>query len=352
MRGLSAQGRALPRGMRIVLVAALAASVVFLLRGAFTQLLFQAALAFLLSWMASPLCKWLEKRLPPGLAALLSLLSFLLAVLALLWLLVPQLFKQGRLALEAVPDLIDLMQGALERLSQTPIFLRVGLTSDALEDALAGLGDKIMSGAPGVAKRAAGAAGALARAFLAPVLAYYFLRDRETFCFQLSLWIPLQYRRRALTALQEMRREVSGYFRGQLLVSAATGALTALGLLIVGAPSWLLLGLVMGLCDLIPYAGPYLGAVPIVLFSLPQGAYTALWALVTVVAVQQVESLFLSPRLMSGATGLHPAYVLLLLSAGGLIAGLPGMLLALPVFVCARGAVRALQCAAQGTPRP
>ena len=63
--------------------------------------------------------------------------------------------------------------------------------------------------------------------------------------------------------------------------------------------------------------------------------------------VQQIESVILSPRLMSGATGLHPAWVLLLLSGGGLAAGLTGMLLALPLFVCLRGAARAIQCAKQ-----
>ena len=200
---------------------------------------------------------------------------------------------------------------------------------------------------PKVLQRIASASGKLMQAFLAPVLAFYFLRDRELFCFQLSLLIPLQQRKKLLTALREMRREIAGYLRGQLLVSSAVGILTAIGLLIVGVPAWLLLGIVMGVCDLIPYVGPYLGGIPIVLFSLPQGLYTVLWAVVAVVAVQQAESMFLSPQLMSGVTGLHPAYVLLLLSAGGLLGGIAGMLLSLPLYVCARGAVRALQCAAR-----
>ena len=97
----------------------------------------------------------------------------------------------------------------------------------------------------------------------------------------------------------------------------------------------------MGLCDLIPYVGPWLGAVPIVLFTLPQGIHAVVWAVIAIVAVQQTESLFLSPHFMSGATGLHPAYVLLLLSFGGLIGGLGGMLLTLPLFICLRGALRA-----------
>ena len=103
------------------------------------------------------------------------------------------------------------------------------------------------------------------------------------------------------------------------------------------------LGLLMGACELIPYVGPLIGGVPIVLFALPMGLPATLWALGVTIAVQQLEGYFLSPRLMAGATGLHPVYVMLLLSAGGLLGGLAGMILALPAFVCLRGAFRVLR---------
>ena len=73
-----------------------------------------------------------------------------------------------------------------------------------------------------------------------------------------------------------------------------------------------------------------------------------LWGLGVTIFVQQVEGYYLSPRLMSGAMDLHPVYVLGLLSAGGLLGGLPGMVAALPLFVCARGAVRVLTTRAAG----
>ena len=85
----------------------------------------------------------------------------------------------------------------------------------------------------------------------------------------------------------------------------------------------------------------------LVSFPLVSAVSQPLWAAAAAALVQQIESIFLSPRLMGGATGLHPAYVLLLLSAGGLAAGLRGMLLSLPLFVCVRGAARALRCAAR-----
>ena len=98
----------------------------------------------------------------------------------------------------------------------------------------------------------------------------------------------------------------------------------------------------MGLCEFIPYVGPFLGGIPIAVFSLPLGISTMLWALGVTVAIQQIEGFFLSPFFMSGVTGLHPVSVVLLLSAGGLLAGLPGMMAALPAFLCLRGGCRVL----------
>ena len=343
----SAPGRFSPQRLRLMAVGLAAALLLILFRRMAVQLLFQTALAVLLAWAAVPLCRRLERRLPAGLAALLALLMLFAVVAGLFWLLVPQLISQFSLAVGAVPQMIDFIQQQLDRLEETQLFSRLQITLASSEELLQRAGSEVLGAVPRLMQRMAGAADKLARAFLSPVLAFYFLRDRESFCFQASLMIPLKYRRRLLAALKEMRREIAAYFRGQLLVSLAVALLTALGLLIVGVPAWLLLGAVMGVCDLIPYMGPYLGALPILLFSLPRGMYTALWAMGAVIAVQQIESIFLSPRLMSGATGLHPAYVLLLLSAGGLTAGLMGMLLSLPLFVCIRGAVRALQCAKQ-----
>lgn len=304
-------------------------------------------LAMLLAWAATPLCRILEKRFPPGLAALLSLFSFLAALILFLTLLIPQLISQFSQALLAVPQLIGILQNALTKIASSTFFSSLSQYISPSGDLLQKAGDMLLSIIPRAVQLLGRVANRMMRAFLAPALAFYFLRDRETFCFQLSLFIPLNIRKRTLLALKEMRREVAGYFRGQLLVGASVAGLTALGLFILGVPSWLALGILMGVCDLIPYVGPWLGAIPIILFSLPQGMYAVLWALIAVVAVQQIESLFLSPHFMSGATGLHPAYVLLLLSGGGLIGGLSGMLVALPLFVCLRGAARALQCATQ-----
>ncbi len=301
----------------------------------------QLIFALLLTAAALPLSRLLEKRMNPALAAALSVVFLMLAVVGLAGLMAPHLISQVSLLITQAPRLFQQVQELWREWNSHDSIRRLGLNDypeEWIKRAAAWAGENLPKWIAGIGA----GADAVSRAFLSPVLAYYFVRDREMFSYQLSLWIPLKHRRRVLTALQEMRREAGGYVRGQALVALAVALLTAVGLMIVGIPAWLVLGIIMGLCEFIPYIGPMIGGIPIVLFSLPMGISATLWALGVTVFVQQIEGYFLSPRLMAGATGLHPVSVILLLSAGGYLGGLMGMVAAVPAFVCVRGAARVL----------
>lgn len=318
------------------------AGLAVLLRRPLLALAGQAAAAGLLTVLALPLCRALEGRVSRRGAALFAVLALVGGLVILIALLMPPLIAQITLIINQAPQYFRALEDIWDGIARWEWVRFLGLDENGPEQWLARGAQWIGESLPGLVSLLASWVGGLGRAFLAPALAYYFLRDREVIAYRLSLWIPLKYRRRALAALREMRREAGGYARGQMLVSLAVAALTALGLLLTGVPAWLALGVLMGLCEWIPYVGPLIGGVPILLFSLPMGLSTALWAVGITAAVQQIEGYCLSPRLMAGATGLHPAAVLLLLSFGGALGGLPGMMAAIPAFVCLRGAARVL----------
>ena len=307
-----------------------------------SRLFWQIVFALLMAAAAMPLSRWMEKKLARPLASALAVLTLLAALLGAIGLLVPHIISQVTLVIAQAPRLFNQLQSFWEQFTRQEWMETLGLEIDAPRKWMAQAAAWVGESLPGFIAGIGAAADAVSRAFLSPLLAYYFLRDRETFSYRLSLWIPARHRKRLLAAWQEMRREAGGYIRGQMLVALAVAVLTAAGLLMVGVPAWLVLGLLMGACELIPYVGPLIGGIPIALFSLPMGLGTMLWALGVTVAVQQIEGYILSPRLMAGATGLHPVYVVMLLSAGGLLWGLPGMMIALPAFVCVRGAARVL----------
>ena len=335
----------LPRGKARAgkwLLAACAAALVVILWRPLTVVLKQVALAALLAGVMLPLCQALEKRLPGGVAAGLSLLALVLAVALTLLLLVPQLIYQIMLIVEKLPTLIQGAQDLLRRAQDSQWFNALGLTAARPEQFLQKAGAWAAGLLPDVLPFASQAFDTVSRLFLSPVLAFYFLRDREMFLFRLSLLIPVKHRRETLRTLKAMRREAMYFVRGQLLIALCVFLLTALGLLIVGLPAWLALGLIMGFCELIPYVGPILGAIPIALFALPISLSTCFWSLMVAFAVQQLEGTLISPRVMGGATGLHPAWVLLLLTFGGVAGGLKGMVLTLPIFLALRACLRVL----------
>lgn len=309
-----------------------------------SRLLFQVLLAVLLSVLCAPLAAYYEKKLPRAASCLLAVCTLLVGAVLVIALLIPPLISQFRLLIDQLPRLLQSGEQLLHKWEESRLFSAVGayLSPDMPGKVLSSAGKWLTEQSPRVLSSLLHMVESISQAFISPVLCYYFLRDRETFCYQLSLWIPLRHRKRVLIAMGEVRREAGGYIRGQVLVALCVGALTALGLMLIGVPAYLVLGLVMGICEVIPYVGPLLGGIPIVLFSWPQGMTAVLWALGITIAVQQLESMVIAPRLMAGATGLHPAYVILLLTAGGMLMGLSGMLIALPLFVCLRGFLRVL----------
>ncbi len=302
----------------------------------------QMLLALALTGLALPLARRLEKKWNRSLAAGVSVAGLMAVILGAVGLLAPPLISQASFLIVQAPQLLDDLLRLLEQLSRQEWAMRLGLNESMLRQGLLTVAGWAAGSLPGLIQGIGAGMDVLSRAILSPVLAYYFVRDRETFCYHLSLWIPLKHRKRVLAALREMRREAGGYGRGQALVAGAVAAFTALGLMLAGVPGWLVLGALMGVCEFIPYIGPLIGGLPIALLAFPLGWRTFFRAMGLTVLVQQIEGYFLSPRLMAGATGLHPVAVLLLLSAGGTLGGLMGMVAAVPAFVCARGAARVL----------
>ncbi|MGN1368538.1 MAG: AI-2E family transporter [Aristaeellaceae bacterium] len=312
---------------------------VVLLRHVLRALGMQLLAASLLMLLALPLCRHLEKRLPGGVAALVSLGLLLSAAVLTLMLLVPPIAGQVRTLVNALPGLVDNLTGRLNQL--TGWMEGRGISLTAVRD---GLLARITETAGGILSRAMGAVSnvisSLSSVLLSPLMAFYLLRDRRKIASGLTLLLPVSCRARGVRAAREMKRESAAYFRGQLVLSLAVGGMTAVGLLLTGTPGWLLLGVLMGVLELVPYIGPVIAGLPAVLLALQGGWAKALWTLGVLVVIQEIEGTFLSPRLVGEATALHPMWVLLLVSAGGMLGGALGMVAVIPAVVSVRGALR------------
>ena len=167
---------------------------------------------------------------------------------------------------------------------------------------------------------------------LAPIIAFYLLVDLPHIRRVLRSLVPEHARGDVIVVSRRLSTAIGGYFRGQIAVAVVVGAMASIGMLIIGLPFWLIVGMVAGLFNMIPLIGPWVGAVPGIAIAIATGGgvHQAVAVAIVMAIVQQIDNHFISPIVMQRAVKLHPAVVMLALLAGGTLAGFFGLLLAVP----------------------
>ena len=152
-----------------------------------------------------------------------------------------------------------------------------------------------------------------------------------------SKYIPVKYRAKAQMIVRDIDVNMNAYFRGQGLVAAIVGILFAIGFTIIGMPMGFVMGLIIGVLNMVPYMQG-LGIPPCILLCLVQSAQTGrpvwltlLCMTLVFVVVQSLQDLVLTPKIMGKVTGMGPAAILLSLSVWGALFGVIGMIIALPL---------------------
>ncbi len=127
-------------------------------------------------------------------------------------------------------------------------------------------------------------------------------------------------------------RTFKQFLRGQLLEACIVAALSVVALWIVGVNYFGIIGVISGICNMIPFIGPWIGGLVAVVVSLLGGGYmTAIWAVVAMIIVQQIDNHLLAPKIVGDSVGLHPVITMVVLLVGADIGGIVGMLFAVPV---------------------
>lgn len=301
-------------------------------RGAVLGIAAVFAFAGVFTLLLAPLCRGLERRgVRPTLAAGIAVGGLLLLALLIVSAFVPYLAARSiELVRRNAPTLTALMQRVGEVLEHAGLRSADGR----------GSGEMIASAVAGVTAFAARGGMAFAaqtgRILFALVLSYYLLCERRRLAGHLLLCVPPPWRAAVLSALLGCKNAAMGYLSGMLKTSLFVGAATYLGLALLGVQDALLLALFMGIFEVLPYVGPVLAAIPILLSSLPQGPQQALLALALVVLVQQIEGNFISPYFTASSTSIHPLAALVSVFVLGSLMGIWGILLAVPLVAALR----------------
>jgi predicted PurR-regulated permease PerM len=175
---------------------------------------------------------------------------------------------------------------------------------------------------------------------LSPVIAIYLLADWKRIQTSFLRIVPQRWRIGWQRVIQDISHIVRSFIRGNLIVALIVGILTGIGVKLVGMDYALIIGVICGIFDIIPYFGPLIGAIPSILLGLIQSPFMAVKVAIVIFVVQQIESDIISPKLMGDSVGLHPLWIVFALLAGGEIAGFWGMLLSVPFAAVIRVIIR------------
>lgn len=180
------------------------------------------------------------------------------------------------------------------------------------------------------------AGGFIVNFVLGVVVAFYCLKDKEMILFKTKdisdLFIPKKANSFIKIILSDIDAVFSGYIRGQLTDAFIMAILISVALSLIGIDFSVLIGVVSGFTNIIPYIGAFVGLALAVIVGLLSGTpIKALIALVVILILQQVDGAVISPKVLGDQVDLHPVLILLALSIGGSLFGLVGMILAVPV---------------------
>ena len=182
----------------------------------------------------------------------------------------------------------------------------------------------------------------IASFFIAIIISIYILKDSEYF---ISLWKKLYYlifrsshTGKKLSETFSLVNDVfSKFIRGQLLEAFCVGILSAIALSIVGIDYAVVIGLIAGICNMIPYVGPLVGTILAAIMGLLSGRpIKVIYAIIAMLVVQQVDNNLLAPKIVGNSVGLHAVFTMMAILVGGNIGGLLGMLLAVPIAASIR----------------
>ncbi|MCZ2819607.1 AI-2E family transporter [Modestobacter sp. VKM Ac-2977] len=286
---------------------------------------FAVALALLLTALTAPISRGLRRAgLPAAVAALM-------AVLTLLGVLLGIGFLVGFRAVSTIQDLTRPLAAGIDRIRVWLIEGPLGLNPQQVADLRNEVVTRLYEVVPDPAAGARMAVYVLGALVLVAFLVFFLLKDGESMWRWLVERVPDRRRDQVDGAGRAAWTTLASYVRGTVVVAFIDAVGIGLGLLLLGVPLWISLTLLTFVGAFIPLLGATVsGAVAVLVTMVTNGTTDAIIILVVVLVVQQVEGNVLQPLIMGHALDLHPVVILVAVTAGGLLFGVAGALLAVP----------------------
>lgn len=296
-------------------------------------------IAAFISYLLYPVVTKLNQfNISKGFAVIIIYLLFFSLMTILFYKSFPVFVHQLQDLSEQLPQSMILYENIIYSVYESTSFLPE-IVHDKMDDFIYRIEQSVERQIENILERAANLFDFVITITIIPVLVFYFLKDFIEMKKSLQKLVPEKYFQRIDTMLIAIDESLGGYVRGQLIISSAVMFVTYVIYHTFQLKYALVLAVIMGLMNVIPYFGPIIGTIPAVAVAMTTSWKLVIVVLVTTLIVQTLENSFLSPYVMGKSVQIHPVLIILTLIIGAEIGGIIGMIIAVPLITIVRAII-------------
>lgn len=287
----------------------------------FVSLIFSSAV--------DPWVDWMQKRkIPRAFGVLLIYLTAFTIIGTTIYLIIPPIANEVGELSNNFPKYVEKISSGITVLKNYSI--QHGIL-DNVKNNLGSLSANLQRAASSIFSTVTGIFGGIFSFFLVLVMTFYMVVEENAIKKLVWSLAPAQHQPYVMQLVNRMQKKMGLWLRGQLILSFVIFILTYIGLSLLGVRYALVLALIAGITEFIPYLGPMIGAIPAVLLAFLQEPIMALFVIILYMIIQWTENNILVPKIMQKAVGLNPIISIAVLLMGFKVAGVVGAILAIPV---------------------
>ncbi|NFI83470.1 AI-2E family transporter [Clostridium botulinum] len=288
-------------------------------------------ISFVIYYVLKPIHTFLkQKGINEKFSALLLVVTLIMIIGVFIISIIPAIIKEGYNITSSVGYIqkyIDYIYNKINLLNNNKILGGIlNKVNGEIENYTVSIGENILNKFVGLGENILDYA-------VIPIIVYYFLAAGDKIIQKFFIIFPVKIRGMVKNVLEDIDKILARYIISQIILCLIITILTFLVLIGLGIKLPILLSLINGFFNIIPYFGPVIGSLPAILIAFTKSPKTALWALILLYFIQQIEGDILSPKITGDSVDMHPLTVILLLLIGGKIYGFAGMVLAIPIGV-------------------
>lgn len=308
---------------------------------------------FAFSYLLAPLMRVMEKKFPKWLCVLICILIILIVIIALVWMLIPQLYSSLETIIINSPSYFEKMTGWIEKVMHNHPAVEETLTSmvgtidtsfnnllqTQIMPKLGNAVSNLTTGVVSVVKAVLNLViGIIVSAYILATLDKVGAGGRKV----LYSIFTIEAAEKIRSGIAFIDKTFKGFLNGKLLDSLIIGLLCYFFCAIVDMPYAVLVSVIVGITNIIPFFGPFIGAIPSAIIILMVNPVKCLVFVVFIIILQQIDGNVIGPKILGSSIGISSFWVMFSIIVGGGIFGFWGMLLGVPVFVCIYTGIKSL----------